>query len=160
MENNKTNVLQALEHLNIPYDLTEHPAVYTIDEMRDLNLFELGTVCKNLFLRDQKGKKHFLVVASPDKKTNLKEIEEVLESGKLSFASEERLLKFLGVSTGAVSPLAVINNDKSVTLVIDKDLDSTKKLGVHPNDNTATVWLTYEDLLKFIEHHGNTITFL
>jgi len=154
----RDKALTTLKELNINYELTEHPAVYTIDEMKDLNLLEMGVVCKNLFLRDQKGKNHYLVVISPEKKADIKTIGLLLESGKLSFASEDRLNNILGIPKGAVSPLAVINNsDKSVTVVIDEDLRGEQRLGVHPNDNTATVWISFDELIKFISHNGNVI---
>lgn len=100
----KEKVLARLEALGIPYELTEHPAVYTIEEMDNLKITEKGDVCKNLFLRDAKGTRHFLVVLDKDKKADLKKIQEQLGSSRLSFASEERLMKHLGPQQGVRHP--------------------------------------------------------
>lgn len=152
----KQKVYEYLNNRNIKYDVTDHSAVYTMEEMQAEGLDKLGTICKNLFIRDQKGKKHFLITADNDTHINLKEIGVKLDAGKVSFASAERLEKYLGVTTGCVSPLGVLNNDdRSVTVVLDKKLEGLDRLGVHPNDNTATLFLSFADLVKAIESIGN-----
>lgn len=157
----KEKVLARLEALGIPYELTEHPAVYTIEEMDNLKITEKGDVCKNLFLRDAKGTRHFLVVLDKDKKADLKKIQEQLGSSRLSFASEERLMKHLGLSKGSVTPLGILNDaENTVEVVLDEDLKGRKRLGLHPNTNTATVWLDFEDVLKFIRADGHEITYV
>ena len=157
----KEKVLARLEALGIPYELTEHPAVYTIEEMDNLKITEKGDVCKNLFLRDAKGTRHFLVVLDKDKKADLKKIQEQLGSSRLSFASEERLMKHLGLSKGSVTPLGILNDaENTVEVVLDEDLKGRKRLGLHPNTNTATVWLDCEDVLKFIRADGHEITYV
>jgi len=154
-------VLQKLNQLNISYEITNHYAVYTTDEMEELGLTEHGNVCKNLFIRDAKGKRHFLVVLDKDKQADLKKIREQLGTTGLSFASEERLSKYLNLSKGAVSPLGVVNDEEHlVEVVFDKDLINKQKLGIHPNDNTATVWISFDDLKKLIDNNGNTIHYL
>jgi len=116
-----------------------------------------------LFLRNAKGKRHFLVVVDADQRVNLKQMEQMLDCTKLSFASEERLQKYLGVSKGAVSPLGLINDtEHSVELYLDKKLREAETIGIHPNDNTATVLVNFDDLLKFFsatEHKVNLIDF-
>ena len=157
----KEKVLARLEALGISYELTEHPAVYTIEEMDNLKITEKGDVCKNLFLRDAKGTRHFLVVLDKDKKADLKKIQEQLGSSRLSFASEERLMKHLGLSKGSVTPLGILNDaENTVEVVLDEDLKGRKRLGLHPNTNTATVWLDFEDVLKFIRADGHEITYV
>lgn len=154
-------VFQKLNELNIKYEVMNHPAVFTIEEMDALNITEQGDVCKNLFLRDEKGKRHFLVVLDKDKKADLKDIQKQLGSTRLSFASAERLDKYLKLQKGEVTPLGVINDEEgSVEVVFDNDLIGKTKLGVHPNDNTATVWISFEDLKKVIDHNGNKIKYL
>ena len=91
----KQEVKAFLEEKNIPFEWVEHKAVYTIEEMEELGLEDMNEIAKNLFLRDQKGKRHFLVVIRADKQANLKELGEKLGVGKLSFASEERLEKYM-----------------------------------------------------------------
>jgi Ala-tRNA(Pro) deacylase len=154
-------VFKRLNELNIKYEVMDHPAVYTIEEMDDLGITAKGDVCKNLFLRDEKGKRHFLVVLEKDKKADLKDIQKQLGSSKLSFASAERLGKYLELEKGEVTPLGVINDvNASVEVVFDKDLIEKNRLGVHPNTNTATVWIGFEDLKKLVEENGNEIKYL
>ena len=110
----KETVLEKLQELNIAYKVVEHTPVYTIEEMDNLgNIFEGAKICKNLFVRDQKGKRHFLIVVHEEKRVPLAEVTEKIGSTKLSFASEERLMKYLKLTPGAVSPLAVINDESN-----------------------------------------------
>lgn len=154
-------VFEKLNELNVKYEVMNHPAVFTIEDMDSLNITEQGDVCKNLFLRDEKGKRHFLVVLDKDKKADLKSIQKQLGSTRLSFASAERLHKYLKLQKGEVTPLGVINDEEcAVEVVFDNDLIGKTRLGVHPNDNTATVWISFEDLKKVIEQNGNKIKYL
>ncbi|KAB3525616.1 prolyl-tRNA synthetase associated domain-containing protein [Alkaliphilus serpentinus] len=154
-------VYKNLDQLKIHYSVTQHPAVFTIEEMEALGITKEGDVVKNLFLRDAKGKRHFLVVLDKDKRAELSNISQQLGSTKLSFASEERLQKHLKLSKGAVTPLGVINDESgSVEVVFDQDLIGKEKLGVHPNDNTATLWISYEDLVKVIEETRHKIVYI
>lgn len=157
----RDEVFEKLKELNIEYEITEHPAVYTIEEMDNLGITAQGDVCKNLFLRDEKGKRHFLVVLDKDKRADLKNIQKQLGTTRLSFASAERLAKHLNLTQGEVTPLGVINDkDHAVEVVFDKDLQGKKRIGVHPNDNTATIWLTFEDIKKVVEDNGNKYKYL
>ncbi len=157
----KENILSKLDELNIPYEIINHPPVYTIEEMEDFNLNKKGHIVKNLFLKNSNGKKHYLVVLKGDKKADLKSIRSQINSTALSFASEERLEKHLGLLKGAVTPLGIINDyDHSVNVVLDEDLKNEKIIGVHPNVNTATVFITFDDLLKFINTFGNEIFYV
>ena len=124
---NCEETLNKLDALGIAYEKIDHPAVYTIDEMDNLDITFKCNVVKNLFLRDAKGKRHFLVVLDKDKKADLAGIRGQLGCSKLSFASEDRLMKHLQLTKG---------------------------------DNTATVVLSYEDLVKCIESNGNSIVLL
>lgn len=154
----KQEVKSFLEEKNIPFEWVEHKAVYTIEEMEELGLESMDEIAKNLFLRDQKGKRHFLVVIRADKQANLKELGEKLGVGKLSFASEERLEKYMGLKKGAVSPLGVLNNENcAVEVFFDEDFTKMPRIGVHPNENTASVYLSPEDLLRVIREHGNRL---
>jgi len=152
-------VFEILDELKINYEVINHPAVYTIDEMDDLGITNQNNVCKNLFLRDYKGKRHFLVILDKDKQADLKKIREQLGTTALSFASEDRLKKYLQLGKGAVTPFGVINDTNcAVEVVFDKDLVGKEILGFHPNDNTATVWISFDDIKKVIEQNGNMIT--
>lgn len=147
------NIFELLKVLGISYQLLEHAAVYTVEESRQLRIFEKldGQACKNLFLRSKRGD-YFLLTLPADKRADLKLIAKALSLPRLSFASEEELEKLLGLHTGAVTPLGIINDvDKKVRLIIDAELQG-KKLLLHPNTNTATIAITFDDLLKIILH--------
>lgn len=152
----RSKVFKILNSLNIVFSITEHPAAHTIDEIVELGITLEGEVCKNLFLRDDGGRRHFLVVTPGRKRTDLKQLQKKLESGRLGFASEKRLERYLGLKQGEVSPLGIINDtEASVEVVIDSELEGNTRLGVHPNDNTATVWMSYSDLIKVVAKNGN-----
>lgn len=154
----KQQVYDRLTELGIAYEATEHEAVFTIADMEAQGLLSMGEVCKNLFVRDAKGKQHFLIVAPEERAIDLKRLTETLGTTKLSFASAERLEKYLGVGTGAVSPFGILNDAaKAVVVVLDAALQGKERIGVHPNDNTATVWIGWAGLKKFVESQGNEL---
>ena len=156
----KQEIKAFLEGKNIPFEWVEHKAVYTIEEMEELGLESMDEIAKNLFLRDQKGKRHFLVVVQGLKQVNLKELGEKLGT-KLSFASEERLEKYMGLKKGAVTPLGILNDENcTVEVYMDEDLCKLERIGVHPNDNTASVYLSPDNLLTIIREHGNPVEIL
>lgn len=151
MEDVKKKVYDALDKMKIKYEVVEHEPVYTMEDMDRLGLTKKGTLCKNLFLRDSKGKRHFLVTADENTKVDLKSLGRQLGAGNLSFASEERLEKYLGLKQGSVTPFGLMNDtDHAVEFFIDKSLSKCKSLGIHPLENTATVFLSYKDLDKFL----------
>lgn len=154
----KQLVYDTLEKMNIPFEKVEHTAVYTIEEMQKLGFPAGATVAKNLFLRDAKGKRHFLIVVGAEQPVNLKYLEEPLQSTKLSFASEERLQKHLGLAKGSVSPFGLLNDaEQWVEFYLDEKLLAHQVIGVHPNDNTATVFISPENLLQFVGATGHEL---
>lgn len=154
-------VFDTLNSSGIPYQIVEHEAVYTVEDIDKLNLSEKGGILKNLFLRDAKGKRHFLVCAMEDKPINLKELKVKLGTLNLSFASEERLMDHLGLRPGSVSPFGVLNDEaRAVTVVFDSGLEGRQSLGVHPNENTATLFLAFDDIKRVVREHGNPILVL
>lgn len=158
---NKEATLAWLDEQGIAYEKLEHKAVFTMEEMDEAGISARGGVVKNLFLRDGKGKNHFLVVVPEEKRVNLIDLSAQLCASKLSFASADRLEKYLGVVQGAVSPLGILNDGEHVVeVVFDRDLCHAKRVGIHPNDNTATVWLSFKDLKKIIEKQGNPISYI
>lgn len=151
MENQKQRVYDALDQLKIKYEVVEHEPVHTMEDMDRLGLPQKGTLCKNLFLRDAKGKRHFLVTCDEKKTVDLKTLARQLGAGNLSFASVDRLEKYLGLKQGSVSPFGLMNDtEHAVEFFIDKDLSRCKSLGIHPLENTATVFLSFKDLDKFL----------
>lgn len=157
----RQKVYDKLDELGITYEAVEHPAAYTIEEIDKLGIFNKGVGCKNLFLRDGSGKRHFLVVAPEHKEVDLKSIRAQIGCSRLSFGSEERLERCMKLTKGSVSPFGILNDDnRAVELVFDKALIGEKCVGFHPNLNNATVWISFEDLIKVIEEHGNDVHFV
>lgn len=148
------DILEVLKNLNITYEIQEHVPVYTVDDIKKNSWKLKGIGGKNLFLKDARGK-FFLYILPQDKRSDLKILANKINSKRLSFANEVELKTYLGLIPGSVTPLGVINDKESiVTLVLDKELKN-KILLVHPNRNTATIAIRYEDLIKFINYCGN-----
>lgn len=159
--NSRENIFLKLNELQIPFELVEHAPAFTMDEYNALGFNPNDEICKNLFLRDYKGTRHMLVVLKGSKHADLQLIRGEVDSSKLSFASDERLAKFLDVKKGSVSPLGLINDTASgVEVYFDEDLKNAPRLGFHPNDNTATVFLSFSDVQKYIESTGHTVQFV
>lgn len=156
-------VLNKLKELEIEYELVKHVPVYTMEDMNNLdqNIFKGAEICKNLFLRDQKGKRHFLVVLCNEKQANLNAIQEQAVSTRLSFASSERLEKHLKLEAGHVSPMGLINDEAgNVEVLFDKDLKNKELLSVHPNTNEASILLKNKDLEKFVKETKHEIKYI
>ena len=157
----RQKVYDYLEKIGVQYSVTEHPAVYSLEELNSFVDIFKGDICKNLFLRDSAGKRHFLVVAAKDKSVPLKALQQKLGTSRLSFASHEQLAHFLNLAQGEVTPFGILNDDTlKVELIFDAALKGSPCLGVHPNDNTATVWISFADLYRAIDEHGNRIHIL
>ena len=158
----REKVLSKLQELNIEYKEVEHVPVFTIEDMDNLgNIFEEAKICKNLFVRDQKGKRHFLIVMPEEKRAPLSEIAEKIGSTKLSFASNERLMKYLKLTPGSVTPLAIINDEENaVEVVFDEELKAEKLLGVHPCENTSTILITPSNLEKYIKSFNSKMKYI
>ncbi len=154
-------VISFLQQAQIPFELSCHAPVYTMAEMSELGLDAQGPIPKNLFLRDGKGRQHFLITADRDTAVDLKALEQLLEAKKLGFASPQRLEQYLGISAGCVSPLGVLNDkEHAVTVVFDRKLAHLPRLGVHPNVHDATLWLSFADLCRAVELAGNEVRIL
>ena len=151
-----TEFFDFLKKNKIDFERHDHPAVYTVEEAARLVPSLPGAKTKNLFLRDKKGRRHFLVVVGADKRVNLKQLQSLLESDKLSFGSPDRLKKYLGIEPGAVSLFAIFNDpDQAVDLVVDKSLWSTTAFQFHPLINTSTLVISKDNLERFIELTGH-----
>ena len=145
------NIYETLDKLNIKYDEVEHDAVYTVEDAQNLDIADKvqGIGCKNLFLKDSRGK-YFLAILPEDKKMRINEIAKIANATHMSFAKEEELMEILKLTRGCVSPFGIINDkDNLVMLVIDSELQANKLL-FHPNRNTATVSIHFDDLVTFI----------
>lgn len=156
---NKSNIYDYLNRLGIHYEVTEHAAVYRMSELSDIELPYPTADAKNLFVRDDKKQRYYLITVRGDKRVDLKEFRRTHGTRPLSFASEQELWNVLELLPGSVSPLGVLNDREHRSEVyLDRDfLDEPGLIGVHPNDNTATIWLKTEDLIRIVEKHGNAI---
>ena len=147
------NLYEILDSLKIGYKQVEHNAVFTIEESKKEDILSKidGLGCKNLFLKDSR-KRYYLVILQEDKKVRINEVAKKIGATHMSFANETELMDLLGLISGSVSPFGIINDkDNIVTVVLDNELVE-KKLLFHPNRNTATLSINYEDLIRFIEH--------
>lgn len=154
-------IFEKLNELEIEYKMIEHPAAFTMEEIAEYDLHSHGHIPKNLVLRDVKGTRNMLVVLHGDKRANLQLIRAEIDSTKLSFASDERLQKYLKVEKGSVSPFGVIyDTERELEIYFDADLKNEEIVGCHPNDNRATVFLKFTDLKKYVEACGHRITFI
>ena len=153
----KQEILALLDERGIRYEVTEHKAVYNMAELAEVVLPYPEADAKNLFVRDDKKRGYYLITVKGDKRVDLKAFRRQNGTRPLSFASAEDLMARLGLIPGAVSPFGLLNDaEHSVTFCLDREfLDAPGRIGVHPNDNTATVWLAAADLLSLIREHGS-----
>ncbi len=154
-------VVDTLLGLGIDFDIKFHPPLGSIEEsLAYWGKFE-AMHCKNLFFRNHKGNKHYLVIFECMHQMDIHDLEQRLHQGKLTFASEARLEKYLGLKPGSVSPFGLINDENhEVHLFIDKNLLNAPRLSFHPNDNTGTIIISQEDFIKFLEAMGNSYEFI
>jgi len=156
---NKQEVYDHLDKEGIWHEITEHAAVYNMAELSAIEIPYPEYDAKNLFVRDDKKKNYYLITVRGDKRVDLKEFRKAHDTRPLSFASADDLMNIMQLIPGAVTPLGLLNDSACmVSLYLDSDFFRGMGLiGVHPNDNTATVWLKTKDLTEIIEKHGNAV---
>jgi Ala-tRNA(Pro) deacylase len=157
----REKVYSRLAQLGIRYEVFEHPPLDTIEialkYWKDIE----ATHCKNLFFRNHKGNRHYLVIIKDTTPFSIHSLEQKLRQGKLTFGSPKRLLKYLGVKPGSVSPFGLLNDEEHhVHLFLDKQLQHADKISFHPNDNTASLVLNYSDFIKYLDASGNTYEYI
>lgn len=155
----KQEVYALLDARQIRHEITEHEAVYNMEELARVRLPYPDRDAKNLFVRDDKRRQYYLITVRGDKRVNLKDFRRKQGTKPLTFASPEELQSILGLIPGAVTPFGLLNDqDCRVHFYIDRDFwQGSGLIGVHPNDNTATVWLQAEDLAALLREHGNPV---
>jgi Ala-tRNA(Pro) deacylase len=157
----REKVFQVLDGLDIPYEIHEHPPVPTVEEALPYWNQIDATHCKNLFFRNHKGNLHYLVILRHDRQLNIRDLEQRLKQGKISFASPQRMERYLGLSGGSVSVFGLINDQENhVHLFLDAALQKAKKISFHPNENTATVVISIESFIRFLKWSGNSYEFI
>jgi Ala-tRNA(Pro) deacylase len=161
MTSQEAQVQAALVALGISFERYEHPPVATALEAAEHWAGIDAAHCKNLFLRNQKGNRHYLVIVKHPKRADLRGVADQIGDGKLSFASPERLLTHLGVTPGSVSPFGLINDaSHDVRVFLDADLKAAERISFHPNINTVTVVLTFTDFERFLADRGNPVRYV
>lgn len=158
---NKEDIYKYLSDKNIWHEITEHKAVYTMEELSKTDIPYPESDAKNLFVRDDKKNNYYLITVKGNKKVDLKRFRKENNTRPLSFASEEDLMNIMHLIPGSVTPFGVLNDyDNKVVVFIDNSfLEEPGIIGVHPNDNTATIWIYTNDLISIIKENGNEVKF-
>ena len=156
---NKQEIYDFIKSKNIWHEITEHKAVFNMDELSEIETPYPEYDAKNLFVRDDKKRNYYLITVKGNKRVDLKEFRNNNGTRPLSFASEQDLMNIMNLIAGSVTPLGLLNDkDLKVVFYLDKDFLKDKQIiGIHPNENTATLWLKVEDLIDIIKEHGNQV---
>jgi Uncharacterized conserved protein len=155
--NGDIKLYELLEQLSIGYQYIEHPPAPTVEIAKQYWADYDVQHCKNLFFRNHKGNKHFLVLLDCDKSMDIRSMEQRLRQGKLSFASEQRLMHYLGLTPGSVTPFGLINDQEHhVHIFIDSSLQQAEELTFHPCINTASLIIKKDDLIRFLDYCQNS----
>jgi Ala-tRNA(Pro) deacylase len=150
------DIFEYLRSNGIAYDRYDHEPVFTCEQADRLDIPGGSAKTKNLFLKDRKGRRHILVTVGAAKSVDIKALETVLDAKGLSFASPERLEKYLGLTPGSVTVLGVVNDPQClVEVVVDEDLLAYPAMQCHPNRNTSTLVIPTEDVLSFLRISGH-----
>ena len=161
LELRSKKVFDFLEAHGIKYEVYFHPASPTIEIAKQYWREDGSVHCKNLFFRNHKGNRHYLVVLDCDRDLDIHDLEKRLHQGKLSFASPQRMDKYLGLTPGSVSPFGLINDTENhVHLFLDANLRKESSLSFHPNDNHATVVISQQEFMRYLSIVGNTYEFI
>ena len=153
---NKEQIYRYLKQKNIWYEITKHKAVYNMKDLQDIDLPYPEGDAKNLFVRDDKKRNYYLITVKGTKKVDLKEFRHLNNTRPLSFVNEKELLELLNLKPGSVTPLGLLNDkEHKVEFFIDNELlEEPGIIGVHPNENTATVWLKTRDLITILKENN------
>ena len=161
IQDKRAQVRAYLDEQEIPYKIHEHPPVPTVEEAMPYWLTIDSAHCKNLFFRNHKGNKHYLVILDHRRQLNIRDLEQKLKQGKISFASPKRMERYLGLGGGSVSAFGIINDhEHHVHLFIDDRLREVERISFHPNENTATFVISFASFIKFLESCGNSYEFI
>ncbi len=160
MDRQKT-VFDFLNDNGIEFEWYAHAPAPTIEEARKVWRKDGSKHCKNIFLRNHKGNRHYLVVFDCEQSLAIRDLEQLLHQGKLSFASQTRMERYLGLLPGSVSPFGLINDEENhVHLFLDETLRGESSLSFHPNDSSATVVISQEEFSRYLERVGNSYEYL
>jgi Ala-tRNA(Pro) deacylase len=159
--NGDKKLYNRLEELGISFDYYEHPPAPTIEVAQEYWKDIEAVHCKNLFFRNHKGDRHYLVILRHTNQLRIHDLEKLLKQGKITFASPERMHKYLGVTPGSVSPFGLINDvAHHVHVFFDETLLKAERISFHPNINTASIVLQFTDFMRFMQASGNSFDFI
>jgi len=151
-----TALYALLDQLAIPYERFDHTPVFTCDEAHAALPDEPAVQTKNIFLRDKRGRRHLLLVTTCERTVDIAAFAEQANADRLSFASPERMMKYLGVTPGSVTVLGLMfDTERAVELYVDRDVWQAERWRCHPLANTATLVLARADLERFFAHTGH-----
>ena len=152
----KLAIYPFLGEQKIPYEKIEHPAVFNMEQLASIHLPHPEWDAKNLFVRDDNKRNYYLLTVRGDRRVDLREFRSRYGTKRLSFASEGDMLELLGLHPGSVTPLGLLNDaEHRVIFYLDAFfLEPPALVGVHPNENTATVWMKTDDLLRLLRATG------
>jgi len=155
------HVCRALDAMGISYERYTHPPVFTSDEAAEHWAGIPATRVKNLFLRNKKGNRHYLVILEIGKQADLRHLVKIIGDDRLSFGSPERLMSAMGLTPGSVSPFGLLNDPAhAVHVIVDEDLRRAERLIFHPNINTASLTITVADFERFLAARGNHVRWI
>lgn len=148
------DIFALLDEMKIEYSFVSHKRVYSIGEMEFIEIGNKECIAKNIALTDDKKSSFFLLSVRNDKRVDLKNLRRQLLSRALSFLPPDKLEEMLCLKKGEVTPFALLNDkERKFTYVLD-DYFSSSLIGIHPNDNSLTVFLNSNDLLKIFKDKG------
>lgn len=154
-------VLRTLEAMGIAYDTYEHPPVFNTEDVEKYWRDIPATPVKNLFLRNKKGNRHYLVIVGVDKRVDLQQLRRIIGDDRFSFGSPERLMDKMGLTPGSVSPFGLLHSASGdVQVIIDADLQRADKLIFHPNINTASLTISFADFQRFLATRPNPVRYV
>ena len=151
----EAELFSMLEQLEIPFALHRHPPCFTVEESRECRSDLPGVHVKNMFLKDKKGR-FWLVTCLEDRRIKIRDLEKTLATQKMSFAKPEAMSAVIGVSPGAVTPMAAANaGPDEITVVLDSGVTEAETIHCHPLHNEATIALSSKDLARFLNETGH-----
>lgn len=154
---NKAELYDYLNAQGVKYEAVEHPPALTVDDILSFDLPEPGLVAKNLFLRDDKKRNYYLLTVRHDLAVSIKDFQEKAGTRKLSFASEDDLMSILSLRRGAVTPFGLLNDEKNAVVLYLDSFYEGGRICIHPNENTASVYIATDDLVRLLRDHGSEV---
>lgn len=156
----KEDIYNILKSKNIEFKAVNHEPAYTVEDIISFNLTDPEWGAKNLFLRDDKKRNYYLLVAPEEKTINIKEFQEKAGTRRLSFGSEDDLKAKLDLYRGAVTPFGILNNEEKDVKVFIDSFYKDEHMWIHPCENDASVFIKTDDVISLIKEHGNAVEFI